>query len=67
MFRANEVFIKKHNNLLKWLNSPKDCRVYPKETLKNKHAYKKKASSYIYDRKKGILYKKIKNTGGIGE
>ena len=67
VFRANEVFMKKHNDLLKWLNSPKDCRIYPKEALKNKHAYKKKASSYIYDWKKGILYKKIKNTDGIGE
>ena len=34
LFRANEVFITKHNNLLKWLNSSKDCRVYLKEALK---------------------------------
>ena len=38
VFGANEVFMKKHNNILKWLNSPKDCRIYPKEALKNKHA-----------------------------
>ena len=31
VFRANEVFIKKHNDVLKWLNSPEDSRVYPKE------------------------------------
>ena len=67
VFRANEVFLKKHNNLLKWLNSPADCRIYPKEALKIKHPYKKKAFSYIYDSKKGILYKKIKSTDGIGE
>ena len=67
VFRANEVFMRKHNDILKWLNSPEDCRVYPKEAQKNKHAYKKKASSYIYDRNKGILYKRIKSTDGIGE
>ena len=67
VFRANEVFMKKHNNILKWLNSPEDCRIYPKEALKNKHAYKKKVSSYMYDKKKGILYKRIRNTDGIGE
>ena len=63
-FSANEVCMKKHNDILKWLNSPEDCRISPKEALKNKHAYKKKVSSYMYDKKKGILYKRIRNTDG---
>ena len=29
VFRANENFIKKHNDIIKWLNSPAECRVYP--------------------------------------
>ena len=42
VFRANEVFMREHNDTLKWLNSPEDCRVYPKEAQKNTHAYKTK-------------------------
>lgn len=64
---VNEAFIKKHNNILKWQNSPADFRVYPKDAQKNKHAYMKIASSYIHDKKKSILYKKIKNVDGIGK
>ena len=30
VFRANENFIKKHNDIdIKWLNLPAECRVYP--------------------------------------
>ena len=29
VFRANEVFVKMHNDILKWLNSPPEFRVYP--------------------------------------
>ena len=29
VFRANEIFIKKHNDIIKWLNSPPESRVYP--------------------------------------
>ena len=67
VFRANEVFIRKHNDILKWINSPPDFRVYPKDAKSNKHAFKKLASGYIYDKKKGILYKKIKSVDGIGK
>ena len=67
VFRANEVFVRKHNDILKWLNSPPEFRVYPKDAQNNKHAFKKLASSYIYDKKKGILYKKIKSVDGIGK
>ena len=56
VFRANEVFVKTHNNILKWLNSPPKFRVYPTDACKNS-----------YDRKKGIMYKKIKNSDGIGK
>ena len=31
VFRANEVFVKIHNDILKWLNSPPEFRVYPTE------------------------------------
>ena len=53
VFRANEVFVKKHNDILKWLNSSSDA-------CQNKHAYKKKASLYSYDKRKEILFKTIK-------
>ena len=67
VFRANEVFVKKHNDILKWLNSPPELRVYPSDAQQNKHAYKKKASLYSYDKRKSILFKKIKNADGIGK
>ena len=67
VFRANEVFVKKHNDILKWLNSPSEFRVYPSDACQNKHAYKKKASLYSYDKRKGILFKTIKNADGIGK
>ena len=68
VLRANEIFIKKHNEILKWLNSPPESRVYPMHAQKKyKTAYKKKASNYIYDGSKGILYKRIKNVDGVGE
>ena len=41
VFRANENFIKKHNNTLKWLNSPAECRVDPTHAQNNKTYYKK--------------------------
>ena len=67
VFRANEVFVKKHNDILKQINSPPEFRVYPSDAHQNKHAYKKKASLYSYDKRKGILFKKIKNADGIGK
>ena len=67
VFRANEIFIKKHNYIDKWLNSPPESRVYPMHAQNNKTAYKKKASNYICDSSKGILYKRIKNVEGVGE
>ena len=67
VLRANEVFVKTHNGILKWLNSPPEFRVYPTDAHKNKTAYKRNALMYSYDRKKGIMYKKIKNSDGIGK
>ena len=67
VFRANENFIKKHNDIIKWLNSPAECRVYPTHAWNNKTYYKKIASNYMCDRKRGILYRKIKNVDGKGE
>ena len=66
VFRANEVFVKTHNDILKWLNSP-EFRVYPKDAHRNKHAYKKKTCQYSFDNRKGILYKRIKTADGTGE
>ena len=63
----NESFIRRVDELIKWLTSPSDCHIYPKSANTNWHAYKKHAHQFIYDEKKGILYKKVKNTDGIGE
>ena len=34
VFRANEVFVKIHNDILKWINSPPEFRVYPTDAQK---------------------------------
>ena len=67
VFRGNEVFVKTHNDILKWLNSPPEFRVYPADAHKNKTTYRKKALMCSYDSQKGIMYKKIKNSDGIGK
>ena len=50
VFRANETFVKCHKDTIKWFESPENCREYPKEFKKNKHAYRKKVSHYVYDK-----------------
>ena len=36
VFRANEVFIKIHQDIINWYLSPPDKRSYPKGSLRNK-------------------------------
>ena len=66
MFRANEKFIEVNEALIRWFKSPANSREYLKVSLHNKSAYKNKTKSYVYDYKKGILYKKVINSDKIG-
>ena len=66
VFRANEKFIEVNGALIRWFKSPANSREYPKVALHNKNAYKSKSKNYVYDYKKGILYKKVINSDKIG-
>ena len=66
VFRANEKFIEVNEALIRWFKSPVNSREYLKVALQNKNAYKNKTKNYCYDYKKGILYKKVINSGKIG-
>ena len=60
VFRANEVFIKIHQDIINWYLSPPDKRCYPKGSLRNKNGFRMRCCNYIYDENKAILYKKNK-------
>ena len=66
VLRPNEKFIEVNEALIRWFKSPANSREYPKVALGNKNAYKNKTKSYVYDYKKGILYKKVINSDKIG-
>ena len=65
--RSNEVFIKKMEDVVKWLTSPSENRVYLKSVSTNRHSYKKFAHQFTYDEQKKILYKKVSGSDGIGK
>ena len=67
VFRANEAFRKKMQDLINWFKSPSNCHIYPKNAMNNKHTYKRYAHLFEFDHKKQVLYKKVKNSDGIGE
>ena len=67
VFRCNEAFVKKMNDLIAWFKSPTECRVYPKNVMTNHHWYRAQVRKYFYDERKSLLYKIIKNSDGIGE
>ena len=67
VFRCNEAFVRKVNDLIKWHKAPADCRPYPKYACNNRNKYKKHARRFTYDAKKGILFKKIEDSYGISK
>ena len=66
VFRGNEALICKMNDVILWHTSPIECRCFPKSALTNKCTYRKHACLFQYDEKRKILYKKVKNSDGIG-
>ena len=47
--RSNEAFIKKMEDVVKWLTSPSENKVYLKSASTNRHSYKKFACQFTYD------------------
>ena len=58
VFRANEVFVKLHQDIINWYLSLTDKRCYPKTSIKNKNGFRLRCHNYIYDETKAILYEK---------
>ena len=67
IYRSNEAFKKKIDALILWHKSPSDCWIYPAQSKKNHCTYRKRARLFEYDSKKKVLYKKVKNSDGIGK
>ena len=67
VYRSNEAFKKKIDALILWHKSPSDCQIYPAQSKKNHCTYRKSACLFEYDSKKSVLYKKVKNSDGIGK
>ena len=67
VFRCNELFIKRHQEIKEWLLSPCESRKYPKHAMKNKYGYRKRAMKYTYDEKEQKLYRNVKCPDGIGK
>ena len=67
VFRANEVFRRKMNDLIIWHKSPSESRQYPEKSQTNRCTYRKHAHLYLsMINEKNILYKKVTNADGIG-
>ena len=43
VFRANQVFRQKMQDLINWFKLPSDSRVYPKNAINNKYTYRRQA------------------------
>ena len=67
VFRANEAFKCKMDELILWHKSSSDCHTYPLESTKNRSAYRKHSHLFEYNLKKKVLYKKVINSDGIGK
>ena len=67
VFRANEVFMKLHQDIINWYFSPPDNRCYLKCSMRNKNGFRMRCHNYVYDESKAILYKKIKCNDGISK
>ena len=62
VFRCNESFARKVNELINFLKSPVEHHCYPKKATNNRNMYMKQARQFTYDVKKGILYKEVKDS-----
>ena len=67
VYRCNELFIKRHEEIIDWLLFPPDRRNYPKHAMKNKYGYRKRALKYKYDSTESKLYQNISFLDGIGK
>ena len=67
VFRANEAFKCKMNDLILCHKSPMECRQYPKKSQTNRCTYRKHAGLFKYDAWKKVLYKRVKNSDGISK
>ena len=54
VFRVNEKFIQRHQEIIEWLLSPEESQKYPDHARKNRYGFRKRASRYKYT--DSILY-----------
>ena len=56
VFRLNEKYIRSIQEIIKWHDSPPECRIYPQAFKQNRSSFKLKAKRYEFDKTHGILF-----------
>ena len=67
MFRTNELFIKRYEEIIEWLLSTKQNHKYPDHAKNNQYGFRRHASKYKYDESESNLYRKMRFSDGISE
>ena len=52
VYHVNEQFNRIRTDIIKWILSPPENRVYPQHVKNNKHAFQQTVLQYSYDRKR---------------
>ena len=57
VYHANEQLIRIRTDMLKWILSSPENRVYPQHVKNTKHAFQQTVLQYSYDKKRKELFK----------
>ena len=57
VYHANGQFTRIRTDIIKWILSPPENRVYPQHVKNNKHAFQQTVLQYSYDKKRKNLFK----------
>ena len=50
VYHANQQFVRIQTDMIKWILSPPENRVYPQNVKNNKHAFQHNVLQYSYDK-----------------
>ena len=58
VYHANEQFVRIRTDIIKWILSPPESRVYPQHVRNNNCAFRQTVLQYSYDKKTKKLFKR---------
>ena len=58
VYNANQQFVRIRTDMIKWILSPPESRVYPQHAKNNKRAFRNNVLQYSYDRNTKKLFKR---------